>query len=79
MNDPVISGLLTAVADGDLSALLMLTDYLEEHGDPRAARLRRLYDRLHDDAVFAPLSFRHFGVARKQVLPLFPEYEAGPS
>jgi hypothetical protein len=77
MTDPVLKGLLSTVADGDLNALLMLTDYLEEIGHPEADRVRRLYQGLHDDFVYAPLSFRYFGVAREQVLPLFPEYEEG--
>lgn len=77
MFDPTLAGLLATVADGDLDALLMLTDYLEEHGDPRAARVRGMYEALHDDAVFAPYSYRHFEVARRSVLPLFPEYQPG--
>jgi hypothetical protein len=75
MTDPTLTGLLARVAEGDLDALLMLTDFLEERGDPRAERVRALYERLHDDAVFAPYSFRFLGVAREEVLPFFPEYE----
>lgn len=78
MIDPVMQGLLGAVAEGDLNALLMLTDYLEERGDPRSSITRKLFDRLNDDAVFAPQSFRFLGIARETILPLFPEYRETP-
>jgi hypothetical protein len=76
MIDPVLAGLLAAAAEGDLNAVLMLSDYLEEHGDPRADELRRVYGQLYDDWLFAPLSFRHFEVARVTVRRLFPEGES---
>jgi hypothetical protein len=74
MNRSDLAGLLDGVAEGDLDAVPILCDLLEELGDQRAARLRALYVTLCDDRVFAPLSFRIFKVTRRVVLPLFPEY-----
>jgi hypothetical protein len=72
--DPVLTGLLMAVADGDLEAVLVLSDWLEDRGDPRAAPVRQLYVKLYDTWVFAPLSFRFYRVGRQLVWPLFPEH-----
>jgi hypothetical protein len=66
--------LLGGIAAGDLDAVLVLCDLLEELGDPRAGRLRALYVTLCEDRVFAPLAFQHYNVTRRVVLPLFPEY-----
>jgi hypothetical protein len=73
--DANVAGLLSAIAAGDLEAVLILCDLLEERGDPRSSQLRALYNELHDDWVYAPFSFRHLGVLRHRVLPWFPEYE----
>jgi hypothetical protein len=75
MDDPVLAALLAGVTDNDLDALLILSDYLEEHGDPRAPAMRRLHATLYDHWMFAPFAFRHFQVSRHEVLALFPEYE----
>ncbi len=77
MNDADLTGLLASIAEGDLDAVPILCDLLEDRGDPRAERLRRLYVKLYEDRVFAPFAFRHLGVTRREVLPLFPEYEDG--
>jgi hypothetical protein len=74
VTDPALTGLLTAVAEGDLDAVLVLGDWLEERGDPRGERVRRLYVLLYDYWMYAPLSFRVQGVARQAVWPLFPEH-----
>jgi hypothetical protein len=76
MTDPILSGLLTAVAAGDLNALLMLSDCLEERDDPRTDEVRRLYRRLYDDWMYAPKAFRHYEIAKHRVLRLFPEWQA---
>ncbi len=75
MNDPDLAGLLASIAAGDLDAVPILCDLLEDRGDPRAERLRRVYVTLYEDWVYAPFAFRHFGVTRQVVLPLFPEYQ----
>jgi hypothetical protein len=74
VNDTDLAGLLAGVAAGDLDAVPILCDLLEERGDPRAERLRRLYVTLQEDRLYAPLAFRQFQVVRRTVLPLFPEY-----
>jgi hypothetical protein len=78
MTDPIFTGLLKAAADGDLNAVLMLSDHLEEHGDPRAEAVRRLHGLLYDDWMFAPLAFRHFEVTRETIRRLFPEFTNEP-
>lgn len=75
MIDPDLAALLASVDDNDLGSLLVLSDFLEERGDPRAGRLRELYHSLYDDWYFAPLAFQHFQLTRHYILPLFPEYE----
>jgi hypothetical protein len=77
VNDDNLAGLLNAVGEGDLEAVLILCDLLEEQGDPRLEELRKVYAFLYDLWMFAPFSFRHFKVARNRVLPLFPEYGEG--
>ncbi len=79
MTDPDLAGLLAGIAEGDLDAVPVLCDLLEDRGDSRAARLRRLYVALCEDRVFAPFSFQHFNVTRHRVLPLFPEYPEADS
>ncbi|HYT87696.1 MAG TPA: hypothetical protein VEL76_03155 [Gemmataceae bacterium] len=79
MKDADIEGLLAAIAAGDLDAVPILCDLLEERGDARAERLRRLYVTLWDDFVYAPVTFRLHNVTRQRVLPLFPEYEPDQS
>jgi hypothetical protein len=74
MSEPALSGLLEAVAVGDLDALLILADYLEEHQDPRAVPVRRLHGKLYDDWMFAPGAFQHHQVAKASILELFPEH-----
>jgi uncharacterized protein (TIGR02996 family) len=74
VSDPALTGLLTAVAEGDLDAVLVLSDWLEERGDPRAEGVRRLHVLLYDYWLYAPLSFRVQRVARQEVWPLFPEH-----
>ena len=74
MVDAVVCGLLMAIREGDLNALLVLADVMEERGDPRADELRRLHERLYDLWVFAPFSFRHFGIAGRLTRSLFPEH-----
>jgi hypothetical protein len=76
MIDPALHSLLASIQGNDLDALLVLSDFLEERGDPRAQEMRQLYITLRDDWLFAPYSFRHFNVASQCILPLFPEYEA---
>jgi hypothetical protein len=79
MKDADIEGLLTAIAEGDLDAVPILCDLLEERGDARAERLRALYVTLYDDWVWAPRAFRHLQATRRAVLPLFPEYDLDDS
>jgi hypothetical protein len=69
-----VAGLLAGIAEGDLDAVPILCDLLEERGDARAVRLRSLYVTLCEDRVFAPVAFRHYNVTRLAVLPMFPEY-----
>jgi hypothetical protein len=76
MSDLVLSGLLAAVADGDLEAVLILCDYLEERSDPRVDQLRKIYPVLYDEWMYAPLAFRHYSVPGQYILPLFPEHRA---
>jgi hypothetical protein len=76
MSDSALAGLLAAVADGDLEAVLILCDFLEDRGDPRADQVRRLYPLLYDEWMYAPLAFRHFSVPGQHILPLFPEHQA---
>jgi hypothetical protein len=73
MSDTALVGLLEGVAGGDLDAVLVLADFLEERQDPRAGAVRKLYGKLYDDWMFAPLAFQFHQVARKAVLELFPE------
>jgi hypothetical protein len=70
-------GLLVGIAAGELESVAVLCDLLEEMGDPRAERLRRLYVTLREDRIFAPFAFAHFNLPRSQVLPLFPEFDEG--
>ena len=70
-----LCGLLAAVADGDLEAVLILCDYLEDQGDPRADRVRKLYALLYDEWMFAPLAFRVLSVPGQHIMPLFPEHQ----
>jgi hypothetical protein len=74
MGDAVVCGLLAAIREGDLNALLVLADVMEERGDPRADELRRLQERLYDLWLFAPFSFRHYGIAGRLAQSLFPEH-----
>lgn len=74
VNDADLQGLLTSIAAGDLDAVPILCDLLEDRGDPRAERLRAIATILYEDWRFAPFAFRHFNVTRQRVLPLFPEY-----
>jgi hypothetical protein len=71
--DSSLEQLLASATDNDLDALLILADYLEERGDERAQELRRLYDQLYDDFLFAPQAFRAFNLARDHIRPLFEE------
>jgi hypothetical protein len=75
VNDNDLGGLLAGIAAGDLESVAVLCDLLEERGDPRAERLRRLYVTLREDRIFAPFAFAHFNLPRSQVLPLFPEFD----
>lgn len=71
--DSSLERLIASVTDNDLDALLILADFLEERGDPRAAELRRLHVRLYDDMLFAPLAFQTFNLARDCIRPFFEE------
>jgi hypothetical protein len=74
MSDPALPGLLHSAADGDLDAVLILADLLEERQDERAGPLRRLHVKLYDDLLFAPTAFKHHQVAKKALAELFPEH-----
>jgi hypothetical protein len=76
MRDANLFGLLAAIAGGDLEAVPVLGDLLEEQDDPRAGPLRDVYIELYEDRLFAPFCFQHFNLPRRKVLPLFPEYDA---
>lgn len=73
MIDPELAAMLATLDDNDLGSLLILGDFLEERGDPRAGQLRDLYHSLYDDWHFAPLAYEHFQLTRRYILPLFPE------
>lgn len=73
MNE-TLCGLLDACFDGDLEALLVLSDYLEDSGDARAPLVRTLYERLWGEWVFAPRAFAYHEVARQTLVPRFTEY-----
>lgn len=73
MIDPELAALLATLDDNDLGSLLILSDFLEERGDPRAGQLRRIYHSLYDDWHFAPGAYKHFQLTRRYIRPLFPE------
>lgn len=75
MTDPALSNLLRSLEEDDLDAVLVLADFLEERGDPRADQVRKVYLSLYDEWMFAPFSFRHFKLIREGIYPLFPEIE----
>lgn len=76
MIDSELAALLATLDDNDIGSLLILGDFLEERGDPRAQDLRELYRELYDDWHFAPLAFQHFQLTRRYIRPLFPELES---
>lgn len=46
--DAVIAGCLSRIQRGDVSAVGVLADYLEEHSLPNAKRVRQAWDRVQE-------------------------------
>jgi uncharacterized protein (TIGR02996 family) len=71
MNDDGYAELLAAASEGDLDALLVLADFLEERGDERATVVRGIHQSLYDLWMFAPLAFQHFRITARRLDHVF--------